>query len=100
MLAPQRHPAPSDATKRRRGPREGLVGSAHLLPLQLLPFADELDQQPRPLQVMPELLPVFQLFLHRARLLIMLPLGKARTRGLWSQPRGASAMGTPASHQP
>lgn len=68
----------------KEGTLEG--ASAHLLPLQLLPFADELDQQPCSLQVMAEFLPVFQLFLHGACLLILLPLNKARTKGLWSPP--------------
>lgn len=82
--------------------------SAHLLSLQLLPFADELDQQPCSLQIVAEFLPVFQLFLHRTCLLVLLPLSKARTRGLWAppfpqtllQPPRASAIGAPASRQP
>lgn len=84
MLAPERRPESSDATERRRGPSESLAGwgSAHLLSLELLPFADELDQQPRSLQVMAEFLPVFQLFLHRTCLLVLLPLSKVRTGGL------------------
>lgn len=45
-----------------------------LLPLELLPLPNQLNQQPRPLQVVAELLPVLQLFLHCTGLLILFSL--------------------------
>lgn len=52
----------------------------HLLPLKLLSFPNQLNQQPGSLQVMPELLPVFQLFLHCTGFLILLSLQEGRER--------------------
>lgn len=46
----------------------------YLLPFEFFPLTDQLDEQPRPLQVMPQFLPVLQLFLYCTRLLILLLL--------------------------
>lgn len=80
--------------QRREGPREPGWVPAHLLPLEFLPFADELNQQPRPLQVVPEFLPVLQLFLHGTCLLVLLPLSKARTSDCGLRPPTAPASPT------
>lgn len=60
----------------RRGPRRP---GTHLLPLELLALAQELDQQAGALQVVPQPLPALQLLLGGLELLVALPL-RGRTR--------------------
>lgn len=49
----------------------------HLLPLELLTLAQELDQQARTLQVMPQPLPVLQLLFGGLNLLVIFSLRKS-----------------------
>ena len=51
---------------------------SYLFPLELLPLANELQQQPGSLQVMSEAMPLLQLLLQRPALLLVLPLEKTQ----------------------
>lgn len=74
-----------------------MLGTApYLLPLELLSFPNQLNQEPRPLQVVPELLPVFQLFLHCTRLLVLLSLWEARGAGAGGLLAAQSPLPVPA----
>lgn len=62
----------------------------HLLPLELLALAQQLDQQARALQVVPQPLPVLQLLFGRLNLLVVLSLRKQSEAGVGRSAQGAA----------